>query len=158
MPQIQKIEEETGGARQWRKSNNASGPPKEVHAVEDTEDHERDEAGEQDSNPLSEDLEAELEVLLTQAAKKRSALERARGLSTKAEKGGETQAARERCIKDMKARMPCSACKSHGKTVFGHWHGDEACPYYTPKDASLSLQGQECHGGRAVRLRGGHHA
>ena len=62
--------------------------------------------GEQDSNPPSEDLEAALEVLLTQAAKKRSALERARGFSTKAERGGETQAARERRIKDMKARMP----------------------------------------------------
>ena len=34
--------------------------------------------------------------------------------------------------------MPCSACKSHGKTVFGHWHGHEACPYYTPKDASAA--------------------
>ena len=34
--------------------------------------------------------------------------------------------------------MPCSAGKSHGKTVFGHWHGDEACPYYTPKDASAA--------------------
>ena len=41
VPQVLKIEEETGGSRQWRRSNNGSGPPKQVHAVEDTEDHER---------------------------------------------------------------------------------------------------------------------
>ena len=30
----------------------------------------------------------------------------------------------------MKERMSCSACKAHGKTVYGHWHGDAACPYH----------------------------
>ena len=33
----------------------------------------------------------------------------------------------------MKARMPCSACKAHGKTSYGHWHGDVTCPYYGQK-------------------------
>ena len=131
-PQVQKIEDKPHAARQWRKGGNASGPAQQVHVVEDAEPGEGKDGGDNDSNQPCEDLEAELHVLLTQAARKRSALQRARGFSTKTEKG-ESQAARERRIKDMKARLPCTLCKSHGKTVFGHWHGDEACPYFTRK-------------------------
>ena len=25
--------------------------------------------------------------------------------------------------------MACSACRAHGKTVYGHWHNDPECPY-----------------------------
>ena len=78
-----------------------------------------------------EDLEAELSVLLTHAARKRAQVERARGFSRGDR--SETSDQRSARIADMKARMPCSACKSHGKTVYGHWHGDEACPYYGEK-------------------------
>ena len=72
--------------------------------------------------------------MLTQAARKRSALERARKFSTKGDKV-ESQEARDRRIKEMKSRMPCSACKAHEKTVFGRWHGDRECPHYIPKES-----------------------
>ena len=55
-----------------------------------------------------QELEGELEVLLTQAACKRAEIERARGFSKP-----ETSQAREARIKDVKSRMPCSACKAN---------------------------------------------
>ena len=58
-------------------------------------------------------LEAELEVLMTHAAKQRAAIEQSRGFRTP-----ESAEAREKRIKDMKARMPCSACKAHGHKLF----------------------------------------
>ena len=60
-----------------------------------------------------QDLEGELEVLLTQAACKRAEIERARGFSKP-----ETSQAREARIKDVKSQMPCSACKADGRTTF----------------------------------------
>ena len=50
---------------------------------------------------------------MTHAAKKRAAIEQSRGFRTP-----ESAEAREKRIKDMKARMPCSACKAHGHTVY----------------------------------------
>eukprot|EP00439_Symbiodinium_sp_Y106_P032011 s3274_g3.t2 len=78
-------------------------------------------------------LEEELQVLLTQAAKKRAQVEKARGFN--ASSGGkgtgrnETPEARAKRIAELKQRMPCSACKANGKTVYGHWHSDPECPF-----------------------------
>lgn len=30
----------------------------------------------------------------------------------------------------MKARMPCSECKSRGQLSYGHWHTNPTCPFY----------------------------
>ncbi|CAE7734214.1 NLRC3, partial [Symbiodinium pilosum] len=70
-------------------------------------------------------MEQEASVLMTQAAKRRSMVERARGFQ-KAESSEE----RAKRISSMKQRMPCNACRAHGKTVFGHWHSDKECPYF----------------------------
>ena len=79
----------------------------------------------EDEGQDADQLEGELEVLMTQAAKKRAQIEKARGFTK-----NESAEDRERRIKSMKERMPCSACKAHGKTVYGHWHGDAVCPYH----------------------------
>ena len=42
---------------------------------------------------------------------------------------GESADARAKRIAELKQKMPCSACKANGKTVYGHWHGDAECPY-----------------------------
>ena len=106
--------------RQWKPRNNTT---RQVNAtVEEEEqidgvDGERDEVG-------PEELEGELEILLTQAARKRSEIEHARGFSKP-----ESAQAREARIREMKSRMPCSACKAQGRTSFGHWHGGPECPF-----------------------------
>ena len=41
----------------------------------------------------------------------------------------EFSADRDARIQEMKQRMACAACRSHGKIVFGHWHSDPSCPY-----------------------------
>ena len=74
---------------------------------------------------MAEAMEQEASVLMTQAAKRRSMVERARGFQ-KAESSEE----RAKRISSMKQRMPCNACRAHGKTVFGHWHSDKECPYF----------------------------
>ena len=119
-----------GGNRHWKARNNNQ--PRQVHATLDdsTEDPEKDPVEEADLD--SADLEGELEVLLTQVAKKRAQIEKARGYTK-----NETPTEREQRIKDMKARMPCSACKAHGKTVYGHWRGDAACPYKKDKEKNV---------------------
>ena len=63
-------------------------------------------------------------MLMTQAARRRADATRNRGFLQK-----ETSDQRTKRIDEMKKRMACAACKSHGKTVFGHWHGDDQCPY-----------------------------
>ena len=60
-------------------------------------------------------------MLLTQAAKKRAQIE-----------------VREARIKEMESRMPCSACKAHGRTVCEHWHGDAECPFGKKGEAARS--------------------
>lgn len=104
-----------------------------VHAVldEQDEDYGGSEHGEED--PLegmseAEGLELEAEVLLTAAARKRAEHSRNRGFNR-----SESPQARERRIADMKKRIPCAACRSNGKLVYGHWHSDPSCPYYKPK-------------------------
>ncbi|OLP76029.1 T-complex protein 1 subunit eta, partial [Symbiodinium microadriaticum] len=109
----------TPANRQWKPRANQ--PPRQVHA---TIEEDGDEAAPDDQDQDAASLEGELEVLLTQAARKRSQIERARGFAK-----SESQQDREKRIREMKAKMACSACKSHGKTVFGHWHSDAACPY-----------------------------
>ena len=79
----------------------------------------------EDQGAETDHLEGDLGVLLTHAAKKRAQIEKARGFT----KNG-TPEDTEKRIKSMKERVPCSACKAHGKTVYGHWHGDAACPYH----------------------------
>ncbi|CAE7567214.1 GIP, partial [Symbiodinium necroappetens] len=111
--------------RQWKTKN---GGPKQVHATteEDDDTGPQDEDHAEEADP--EELESELEVLLTQAARKRAEVEKARGFAK-----GESSQARESRIREMKSRMPCSACKAHGKTVFGQWHSDAECPYNSKK-------------------------
>ena len=89
-----------------------------------------DEGGEVSLDPeeaeaTADALEREAEVMVTQAAKRRSQAERARGFQKV-----ETDASRSARIASMKERMPCSECKSRGKLVYGHWHSDPTCPYY----------------------------
>ena len=122
VPQVSREEETSSNPnppRMWKRGN-----PKQVHAtleVEEGEETEEITAVEGDTAQL----EAELEVLMTHAAKKRAAIEQSRG----GFRTPESAEAREKRIKDMKARAPCSACKAHGHTVYGHWHSDPACPY-----------------------------
>ncbi|CAE7631963.1 RE1 [Symbiodinium sp. CCMP2592] len=116
-----------GNHRQWRRS------PAKVHATtqDGDENMEAPEGEEVEELPV-EALEEELQVLMTQAAKKRAQVERARGYGAPPQKGanrGETPEARERRIAELKRRMPCSACKANGRTVYGHWHSDASCPF-----------------------------
>ena len=106
--------------RQWKPRNNAT---RQVNAAVEDEEQTEDADGERDEvGP--EELEGELEILLTQAARKCSEIERARGFSKPA-----SAQAREARIREMKSRMPSSACKAQGRTSFGHWHGDPECPF-----------------------------
>ena len=137
VPQVSKEEDTTNpssGQRMWKR-----GPPRQVHATmqEEQDDVEGDEETYEDE-PDTAKLEAELEVLMTHAAKKRAAIEKSRGFKTP-----ETSEARERRIKDMKSRMPCSACKAHGKTVYGHWHSDPACPYRSKSNSGTKGDGSK---------------
>ena len=140
VPQVNKEEEQHGsghqhsnaGNQQWRKAA-------KVHAT--TQDEEGEDA-ENDFGTASDDgqvpaelLEEELQVLLTQAARKRAQVEKARGFSSgnvsgKSSGKGESPDARAKRIAELKQKMPCSACKANGKTVYGHWHGDAECPYH----------------------------
>ena len=63
-----------------------------------------------------EALEQEAEILMTQAA------QRGRVWNEPVSETSEDRASR---IASMKQRMPCNACCSHGKVVFGHWHSDK---------------------------------
>ena len=56
---------------------------------------------------------------------RRSMVERARGFQ-KAESSEE----RAKGISNVKQRVPCNACRAHGKTVYGHWRSDKECPYF----------------------------
>ena len=76
-------------------------------------------------------LEREAEVLLTQAKKRRAETENARGYFKGAGKGADAKGMSDR-VRQMKARMPCSRCKEHGKVVYGHWKDDLECPYFVP--------------------------
>ena len=136
VPQVNKEDEHQGNhhsggqhPRQWRKAS-------KVHATtqEESEDTFQEGDGEEDPNPTPELLEEELQVLLTQAAKKRAQVEKARGFSSSQGSGkggsrGETPEARAKRIAELKQRMPCSACKANGRTTYGHWHGDPECPF-----------------------------
>ena len=121
-------------SRHWKTRPNQH-PPRQVHATMDGSLDEQDQDEVEETGGESERLEGELEVLLTQAARKRSQIEKARGYNR-----AESQDDRDRRIKSMKERLPCSACKAHGKTVYGHWRADKACPYHRDhKDTDKSV-------------------
>ena len=140
VPQVHRAEEERSSAapqvRQWKRGGPTS-HPRQVHATLDDgeleEEAQFEDAGEDQGSEDADKLEAELEVLMTQAARKRAQVEKARGFTK-----NEAPEEREKRIRDMKSRMPCSACKAHGKTVYGHWHSDDACPYKSKGKASGS--------------------
>ncbi|CAE7266163.1 HERC4 [Symbiodinium natans] len=131
VPNSQKVDDSTAStsarpthsARTWQRGG--KGSSFKVNAV--VEEHGESEglqAGEED-DAISEAglLEREAEVLVTQAAKKRAQVEKARGFQQV-----ETPADRTKRIQDLKKRLPCSACKAKGRMVYGHWHSDPECP------------------------------
>ena len=139
VPQVNKEDEHHGsgqqqphsGNRQWRKAAKVHATTQDATA-EDVDDDTG--AGSEDGQVPPELLEEELHVLLTQAARKRAQVEKARGFSSGNSNGkggskGESAEARTKRIAELKQKMPCSACKANGKTVYGHWHGDSECPY-----------------------------
>jgi len=95
--------------------------------------------------PDLEELERQAEVLVTQASKRRAEVEKRRGFSRQGPR--ESSVEREQRIKKMKASMACLACRAHGKTVFGHWHNDDACPY---KVKSVNMTEDEQDDGAGV--------
>ena len=119
------------GNRQWRKAAKVHATMQDDRAEDgEAEDH----AGSDDGQVPPELLEEELHVLLTQAARKRAQVEKARGFSSgngggKAGGKGESAEARAKRIAELKQKMPCSACKANGKTAYGHWRGDPECPF-----------------------------
>ena len=141
VPQVSKEEENhhpQPSSRMWKRGT------ARVHATTEPEEAEEPEQPPEEEEGDTARLEAELEVLMTHAARKRAAIEQSRGFKTP-----ESTEAREKRIKDMKARMPCSACKAHGLTVYGHWHSDPACPYRS-KSTSTSKQDPPKNGGAKV--------
>jgi hypothetical protein len=139
VPQVRKNDEDAAAAGgssshgRWGSNNGRQNRNSyRVHAVEqedETEEPDPNEPSENcDTEPHDEadELEKEAAILMTHAAKKRSEAMRNRGYA-RPESGED----REKRVKDMKARMPCcAACKSHGHTRYGHWHGDVECPYH----------------------------
>ena len=112
-----------------------------AHRVNMVDDEEHEDPGEDlqgdDNEPnleetSLEDLEEQAQVLMTQAAKKRAAMEKQRGFGKSGTQ--ETEADRNKRIEKMKSTMACSACRSHGKVVYGHWHNDPQCPFYGQKN------------------------
>ena len=87
------------------------------------EDEEQREDAEEDD---PDRLEEQAQVLMTEAARRRAQNEKGRGLHRT-----ETKEQREARVAEMKSRMPCSACKAHGFTRYGHWHSDKSCPFYS---------------------------
>ena len=78
-----------------------------------------------DDNENPDDLEKQAQVLMTQASRRRAEIEKGRGYQQK-----ESAEERSKRIKEMKSRMACSACRAHGKVVYGHWHDDRECPFF----------------------------
>ena len=113
VPQVHKEEDNnshhasSGGSRQWRKS------PAKVHVTVQDESELNDEGVEadEDNAMIPEVLEEELQVLLTQAAKKRAQVEKARGFSVagggKGGGKGESAEARAKRIAELKQRRQC---------------------------------------------------
>lgn len=142
IPQVQKDEELSvfRGDRQHQafRRRDVRGGPHKVNMVGDEEKEHMGDGGDPDDPPegagqddgddadeTASQLEREAEVMLTQAAKRRAQADKARGYQKV-----ETTSQREERIKQMKAKMPCSACKAHGHTRYGHWHSDKECPYH----------------------------
>ena len=101
-----------------------------------------------DDGSSSEKLQAELDVLLTQAARKRADME-------KSKRFGRLESATERTkrISEMKSRMPCVACKWHGETAYGHRHSDKEYPYYRKDKPVLAVVDEDFTESDAELLR-----
>ena len=143
VPQVRReVDEGNSGGKpggKWHSQSQSHGRgAHKVHAVSPGDDDgEEDPGGSYDEaeDPEAAELEAEAQILLTQAAKKRSEAMKNRGF-----RRSETAEQREARIQELKRKMPCPACRSHGKVVYGHWHSDSICPYHskgaTSKDAA----------------------
>ncbi|CAL1168448.1 unnamed protein product [Cladocopium goreaui] len=109
-----------------------------VNVVEDATDHDLEQIQEEPdsedsgSTPQADD-DAQSQIMMTQAAKKRATVEKSRGYTTKP-KENEKADDRNKRIAAMKANMACSACRANGRVVYGHWHQDPECPFYGSKD------------------------
>eukprot|EP00435_Cladocopium_sp_Y103_P055701 s1586_g18.t1 len=143
---VPRVSEDERNDRKWYPKNSGGKGSNRVHAVDqeggssDDADGERGDLGDAESAE-AERLEKEAAVLMTHAARKRAAADKNRGF-----KKDETEDQRAQRIKEMKARMPCAACKSHGHTRYGHWHEDPECPYHNeakPKAKPVFVVGQE---------------
>ncbi len=111
---------QSGGHRKWQSHKKVTVSHR-VNAVEGEAE------GDHDEDTISEagEMEREAEILMTQAAKKRNEVEKARGFS---QGNKETPEDRQKRITALKQRLPCSACKAAGVVAFGHWHSDPECP------------------------------
>lgn len=105
---------------------------------DDGEEHEPNDEQESDTPP--EEMELQAQIMMTEAARKRASIEKARGYSKpKPKENGDE---RQKRISQMKSNMACSACRAHGRVVFGHWHQDPECPFYNKdKDKGKSSAG-----------------
>lgn len=134
VPQVKRGTDDAHHAKStgYRRWDNYGKPSNKVHAVAaDPDDDALDGAGEtppgdDDLDELGEidELEAEAQIMMTHAAKRRAEMVKNRGCNK-----SESREQRESRIDAMKKRMACAACRSHGKIVYGHWHGDDICPY-----------------------------
>ena len=138
-----KPKDESSGAKpnnsQPRRFVSSKGRSHKVNMVEDEEHGDPGSEGrpENDDEPnleeaSLEDLEEQAQVLMTQAARKRAAMEKQRGFGKTGSQESETD--RNKRIEKMKSTMACSACRANGKVVYGHWHNDPQCPYYGQKN------------------------
>lgn len=119
-------------------------PDNEIQEEEEPNEQEEAEDEAEDDMP-AEELEQQAQILMTEAARRRSKVERQRGFSKSP--NPENASDRNQRIKNMKSTMACSACRANGQIRFGHWHKDPECPFYkqssdTPK--SSQSQGVFC--------------
>lgn len=113
---------------------------KQVNMVQGDDEEEElipEEEQPEDEDEDPDEMERQAQVLMTQASKRRSQLEKTRGYSKT-----ESRDQRESRIAEMKSRMCCSACKAHGVTAFGHWHSDLECPFHPQNVAKQKSTGK----------------
>ena len=145
VPQVRRANDEHGdrsnlGKPRWpTRDKMGSKSSSRVHMVGEADPEHHDGAAEPvEEVPASDqecdEMEYEAEVLLTHAARKRAEAEKNRGFNRP-----ESTQDREKRIQEMKKRMPCAACKANGKTVYGHWHSDEVCPFHKSKAKDKSV-------------------
>lgn len=131
------------GHQQHGRWNNGQKTSHRVHAVaadEDDVDGDMDDSAPgtwaEDWDEEVEAMEAEAQILMTQAAKRRGEANRNRGFARQ-----ESTEQRGRRIDELKKKMACAACRARGKVVYGHWHGDDACPYKNDPKPPKKVEG-----------------